>query len=83
MAVLLLLLLTGLLLLRVRTLQELAVLVVFVRVELDLDINGVADPVKDLSCQVVVCSPQIDAGDLQQLVSNLQSGLVSQAVLRD
>ena len=59
-----------------------AVLVVLVRVELDLDIYRVADPVEDLGCQVVVCSPQIDAGDLQQLVSNLQSGLVSQAVLR-
>ena len=79
---LLLLLLTGLLLLRVGTLQELAVLVVFVGVELHLDIDGVADPVQDLGGQVVVGSPQIDAGDLQQLVSNLQSGLVSQAVLR-
>ena len=65
MSVFLLLLLTGLLLLRVGALQELAVFVVFVRVELDLDIDGVADPVKDLGGQVVVGSPEVDAGDLQ------------------
>ena len=38
---------------------------------------------QDLSGQVVVCSPQVDAGDLQELVANLEAGLVSQTVLRN
>ena len=54
-----------------------------VRVELDLDVDGVAHPVQHLGRLVVVGHPQVDATHLEQLVAHLKSRLACQAVRRD
>ena len=62
-------------------------MIVFVKIlvwiELNFDVNRVTNPVQHFGCHLVICHPQIDSTDLQQLVTHLEAGLVREAVAGD